>query len=171
MRQYPNDANRPRPNPVRRTDALQHQEISRRSARTGAPKSIVDVQTDRTTAGFILVCNTSRHSQVPAFSSDRYQVRILSAGTILLAAMTTHPAPVPEIRNCGAINHDVSRSNQSYHVASGRKSETERHCPAMTEFDSTPIPVISISQMSPGFMFSARPSVPIQIMSPGSRVR
>ena len=38
---------------------------------------------------------------------------------------------------------------------------------AMTLLRSTPRPVISISQTSPTFMFCGRPSVPIQITSPG----
>ena len=42
---------------------------------------------------------------------------------------------------------------------------------ATTLFLSTPIPEISISQRSPGFMFSGMPSVPIHITSPGSMVQ
>jgi hypothetical protein len=42
---------------------------------------------------------------------------------------------------------------------------------AMTVLRSTPIPLISISHTSPGFMFSGMPSVPIHITSPGSMVQ
>jgi hypothetical protein len=42
---------------------------------------------------------------------------------------------------------------------------------ATTLFLNTPIPLISISHTSPGFMFSGMPSVPIHITSPGSMVQ
>ena len=41
----------------------------------------------------------------------------------------------------------------------------------MTGLLSVPTPEISISQMSPSFMFLDVPSVPIQITSPGCKVR
>src|ERR1043165_4691840 len=40
-----------------------------------------------------------------------------------------------------------------------------------TLFLNTPIPEISISHTSPGFMFDGMPSVPIHITSPGSMVQ
>ena len=48
---------------------------------------------------------------------------------------------------------------------------TDLQTSATTGLDNVPMPLISISQASPGFMFCERPSVPIQIMSPGSSVR
>ena len=45
------------------------------------------------------------------------------------------------------------------------------HHSATTLFLSTPIPLISISHTSPGFMFDGTPSVPIHITSPGSMVQ
>jgi hypothetical protein len=47
---------------------------------------------------------------------------------------------------------------------------TQSHSPT-TLFLNTPIPLISISHTSPGFMFSGMPSVPIHITSPGSMVQ
>ena len=56
-------------------------------------------------------------------------------------------------------------------VRYGYRCRIRRRCPpygsATTLLRSTPIPEISISQVSPGFMSDGTPSVPIHITSPG----
>jgi hypothetical protein len=50
------------------------------------------------------------------------------------------------------------------------RCDASRHS-ATTLLRSTPIPEISISQVSPGFMSDGTPSVPIHITSPGMMVQ
>lgn len=52
-----------------------------------------------------------------------------------------------------------------------RVRSSAHHVPATTLLRRTPIPLISISTVSPGFMFCGSPSVPIHITSPGSMVQ
>ena len=53
----------------------------------------------------------------------------------------------------------------------GQRDLPLAYTPATTRLRNTPMPVISISTVSPGFMFCGSPSVPIHITSPGSMVQ
>ena len=69
-----------------------------------------------------------------------------------------------------AIEASQSTSHRPFEVSSQR-APSEDHTSAITGFLRVPMSLRLTSTTSPGFIFTVAPSVPIQIMSPGCKVR
>jgi hypothetical protein len=104
--------------------------------------------------------NFLRDETLPGFGvvAGLYSQCTLTRGTIIKSRLTNHG-----IRIFGL--------QPAAHTGTKGCPFIPLHAPAATLLRSTPMPVISISTVSPGLMFCGIPSVPIHITSPGSIVQ